>query len=124
MSYTTYKLMHFLGLFAIMVALAGIAAHAAAGHGKEENRSYKVLLFLHGAGALLALTGGFGLLARLNLTDHWPLPGWIWGKLTLWVLLGGLVALPYRRPAMARTLLFLLPVLGFLGAVLASFRPF
>jgi hypothetical protein len=124
MSYTSYKLMHLLGLFAVMVALAGIAAHAAAGHGKEENRSYKTLLFLHGLGALLALTGGFGLLARLNLSGPGLLPGWIWAKLTLWVLLGGLIALPYRRPAMARTLLFLLPVLGFLGAVLANYKPF
>jgi len=124
MSYATYKLMHLLGLFALMVALAGMAAHASSGHTKDENKSYKTLLLLHGLGALLALTGGFGLLARLNIESAGMLPGWIWSKLVLWVLLGGLVALPYRKPVFARTLLFLLPLLGFLGAVLANYKPF
>jgi len=124
MSFTIYKLMHLLGLFALMVALAGMAAHAASGHTKEENKSYKILLFLHGLGALLALTGGFGLLARLELESAGLLPGWIWAKLVLWIVLGGLVAMPYRKPPFARFLLFLLPLLGFLGAVLANYKPF
>ena len=124
MSYTTYKLIHLLGLFALMVALAGMAAHAASGQAKEENKSYKNLLLLHGLGALLALTGGFGLMARLDMASAGLLPGWIWAKLILWLFLGGLVALPYRKPSIAGPLLFLLPLVGFLGAVLANYKPF
>ena len=124
MSYTTYKLIHLVGLFALMVALAGMATHAATGGAKEENTSYRTLLLLHGIGALLALTGGFGLLARIHVEAGGLLPGWIWAKLVLWVLLGGLVALPYRKQAFARPLLILLPLFGFLGAFLANFRPF
>jgi len=123
MSIITYKLMHLLGIFALLVALAGMATHAAAGHSKEDNTSYKSLLAFHGIGALLALTGGFGLLARLGLAEE-GLPGWIWAKLLLWVALGGLVALPYRRKGLARPILFLLPLLGFLGALLANYKPF
>jgi len=100
-----------------------MASHAAAGHSKEDNASYKSLLAFHGLGVLLALTGGFGLLARLELAEE-GLPGWIWAKLLLWVTLGGLVALPYRRSALARPVLFLLPLLGFLGALLANYKPF
>ena len=124
MSYATYKLIHLLGIFALMVALAGLEGHAVPGHSKEENTSYRTLLALHGFGALAALTGGFGLLARVNVEASGMFPGWIWAKLVLWVLLGGLVALPYRKKAFARTLLFLLPLKGFLGAALANYKPF
>ena len=124
MSYATYKLIHLLGVFALLVALAGMAAHAATGHTKKENPSYRTLLLLHGLGALVALTGGFGLLARLTLEGAGMLPGWIWAKLVLWVILGGLVALPYRSHILARSLLFLLPLLGLVGASLASYKPF
>ena len=127
MSYVTYKLIHLVGVFALLVALGGIAAHAAAGQTKEENGAYRTLLALHGIGALVALVGGFGLLARTGAmtTGQGALfPGWVWAKLILWVLLGGLVALPYRNRGLAGTLLFLLPVLGLLGAYLAAFKPF
>jgi hypothetical protein len=124
MSYVTYKLIHLLGIFTLMVALAGMAAHAASGHTKDENPSYKTLLALHGLGALIALTGGFGLLARIDVEPGGLFPGWIWAKLTLWLLLGGLVALPYRKQAFARSMLLLLPLLAFLGAVLANYKPF
>jgi hypothetical protein len=124
MSYATYKLIHLLGIFALLVALGGMAAHAAAGHGKDENTSYRTLLAFHGVGALLALVGGFGLLARINLHSEALFPGWVWAKLVLWLLLGGLVALPYRNRAWARPLLVALPLLAFLGAILAVYKPF
>ena len=124
MSYAVYKLIHLLGVLSLMVALAGMAVHAAAGHSKEENPNHKTLLAFHGLGALLALTGGFGLLARINVQHGEMFAGWIWGKLFLWVLLGGLVALPYRNRGMARLLILILPILGLLGAYLANYKPF
>ena len=107
MSYATYKLIHLLGIFALLVALAGMAAHAAAKGTKEGNPSYRTLQAFHGIGALLALVGGFGLLARMGIQGGLHFPGWVWAKLVLWILLGGLVALPYRRREWARTVLVL-----------------
>ncbi|MFO8173143.1 MAG: hypothetical protein ACQET1_08650 [Gemmatimonadota bacterium] len=124
MSYITYKLIHLFGLFALFVALAGMAAHAAAGHDKKENTGYRSLLILHGAGALIALIGGFGLLARVGMAHGALFPGWVWAKLALWVVLGGLIALPYRNRGLAGAMLFVLPFLGLLGAYLADFKPF
>ena len=124
MSYITYKLIHLFGLFALFVALAGMAAHAAAGHEKKENTAYRGLLILHGVGALIALIGGFGLMARVGVMHGQLFPGWIWAKLVLWVVLGGLIALPYRNRALARAMIFALPFLGLLGAYLGSFKPF
>ena len=106
------------------MALAGLTAHASSGRPKEENRTYGGLIVLHGAGAILALTGGFGLLARLDLMEGGAFPGWIWVKLVLWILLGAAVALLYRRRELAMPLLLLLPLLGFLGAALANYKPF
>ena len=123
MSYVTYKLIHLFGLFMVFVALAGMAGHAAAGHGKSENTSYRTLLILHGLGALAALIGGFGLMARTGVTQGYLFPGWIWAKLVLWLLLGGLIALPYRHRPLAKSLLVALPFLGLLGAYLANYKP-
>lgn len=124
MSYPAYKLVHLFGIFLLLVSLAGMAAHAATGRDKSDNASYRLLLILHGIGALVALTGGFGLMARIGIIHGDGFPGWIWAKLVLWVLLGGLVALPYRNRALARSLLVVLPVLGLLGAFLANYKPF
>lgn len=124
MSYVAYKLVHLFGLFALFVALAGMAAHAAGGQGKEENPNYRSLLVLHGAGALIALTGGFGLMARTGIMHGELFPGWIWAKLVLWLLLGGMIALPYRNRPLARFLLLGLPLLGVLGAYLGNYKPF
>ena len=115
MSYLAYKLIHLLGIFSMLVGLGGMAAHAAAGHAKEENKNHRALMFLHGFGALVALTGGFGLLARLELESEGIFP---------WLVLGGLVALPYRKQTLDRNLLLILPVLAFIGAYLANYKPF
>jgi hypothetical protein len=124
MSYMTYKLIHLFGLFSLFVALAGMAGHAAIGQTKKENPSYRGLLILHGFGALVALTGGFGLLARVGAEGGYILPGWAWAKLTLWLLLGGLIAVPYRNRGLAKVLIFALPFLALLGAFLGDFKPF
>jgi hypothetical protein len=124
MSYAIYKLIHLLGVFSLLVALAGMAVHAAAGHTKEGNPNHRTLLAFHGIGALLALIGGFGLLARINVQHGEMFAGWVWGKLILWILLGGLVALPYRNRGAARLLIIFLPILGLVGAVLANYKPF
>jgi hypothetical protein len=124
MSYITYKLIHLFGLFTLFVALAAMAAHAATGRTKGENPTYRGLLIFHGIGALVALTGGFGLLARTGVEHGQLFPGWVWGKLALWLLVGGLIALPYRNRGLARVLVFILPFLGLLGAYLGDFKPF
>lgn len=112
MSYDTYKLLHFLGLFTLFLALGGVYLHAATG-GESRHPARRLVMAVHGLGALLVLLGGFGMLARLEAGG---LPAWVHPKLAIWVILAGAVALPYRFPRLARPALFLLPLLGAVAA--------
>ena len=67
---------------------------------------------------------GFGMLARMDVSQGAALPGWVWVKLVLWLGLGAGLALPHRRPQWAKPMLIGLPVLGAIAAVLAIYKPF
>lgn len=52
------------------------------------------------------------------------LPGWAIAKLIVWLILGGLPALIYRKPQMAKLFWLLILAFGALNAWLAIFKPF
>ena len=72
----------------------------------------------------MAITGGFGMLARLSIKHDWLFPGWVWVKIVIWALFGLAITLPYRKPELAKPLLILLPLLGGVAAFMAIFKPF
>lgn len=117
MSLIAYKLLHLLGVFMVLTGIGAMAFHAAAG-GAATAR--KAAMILHGVGMVILLVAGFGALARLGA----GFPGWVWAKLVLWLLLGGAVMVPYRRPELARLLFWLVPILGAVGGWLALAKPF
>jgi hypothetical protein len=120
-TYSVYKLVHILGILVLFLALGGLTLHAAHGDAGVR-RGRKLGMATHGIGLFVILLGGFGMLARLGITTG--LPGWIWGKLAVWVLLAGLVMLPYRFPVLARPLWLIVPVLGTAAAYMALYKPF
>jgi len=122
MSYEFYKILHLAAIIGVFVSLGAICFHAMNGGQRSGSTGRGVVAALHGGGILLALVAGFGLLARINLIGSWP--GWVWAKLALWLVLGGLIAVPYRRPALAKSVLLVLPVLGLAAAFLAILKPF
>ncbi len=123
-SYQAYKVIHLIGIFLALAALAGVALAVANGATKQANPARRLLSVSHGLGLLVVLVGGFGLLARLGAIHGAAFPGWVWAKLAIWVAIGGLVAVPYRRPDLARLVFISLPVLGGLAAWLAIYKPF
>lgn len=122
--HSVYNIMHVAGIVLVMAALGGFCLHAATGAPKRESPARVLIAVLHGAGAFLILLGGFGMLARIGFAHGQPFPGWLVVKLLIWLLLAAAVALPYRRPALARPLLLALPVLGGLAAGMAIYKPF
>jgi len=122
--FETYKLIRLLAIFALFAAAGGATVHAANRGFKQDNAARGAVAALHGLALLFILVAGFGMLARLGLEHNWLFPGWVWGKLVIWVLFGFAISLPYRKPTMAKRLLFLLPLLGAIAAFLALFKPF
>ena len=123
LSHSVYNVLHVVGIILIMSSLGGVALHAMNGGTREANSARRLMSALHGAGAFLVLLGGFGMLARIGFKHGEPFPGWLVVKITLWLLLAGSIALPYRRPSLARLLLLALPLLGGFAAVMAIYKP-
>ena len=120
-SYAIYKNMHFLGIFMILVAMGGLILQQINTRTREQAWRRPVAI-THGIGMVLVLVGGFGLLARLGI--HWPWPGWVIGKVIIWLVFGVLIAVIGRSPSLAKPLWWITIALGALAAYLALNKPF
>lgn len=118
-----YEILHILGIAMTFVAVGGVCVHAANGGTRRENAARSLIGSAHGIGSLLILVGGFGMLARIGFKHGTPFPPWLLGKIVIWLVLSTIVLLPYRRPALARPLLLLLPLLAGAAAYLALYKP-
>ncbi len=121
MSYSFYKVLHLFGIAMMLVALGGVFVHAANASDKSANVVRKTILVLHGLGSFLILLAGFGLLAKLGEVTGFP--GWLWPKLTIWMILSLVIAVPYRNRGLARLLIIVTPLLVLLSAYFAVFKP-
>jgi hypothetical protein len=123
-SYATYKVVHLIGIMLMFAVLGGLTLTVANGATKQTSKVRRLIGIAHGIALFVVLLGGFGLLARLGIVHGAGFPGWVWGKLTIWALLAIMLAVPYRRPELARPLFMLLPVLGGIAAWFAIYKPF
>ena len=131
--YATYKVIHYFGIFLLLTALSarlGRAAGFAAASTKKGTTLptpdpwKRRLGATHGVALFLILLGGFGMLARLNITQGLALPGWIWAKLAIWTLLGAAIIAASRIPWKAGRLLAVVPALAVLAGIIALYKPF
>ncbi len=119
-----YEILHIVGIAMLFVAIGGVSVHAANGGTKSTSSTRPLVGSVHGLGSLLILVGGFGMLARMGFQHGGGFPGWIIGKMIIWLVLSAIVLLPYRRPALARPFLLLLPLLAGAAVYLALYKPF
>jgi hypothetical protein len=117
-----YKLIHFLGIFSVIIALSLACMHTMRGGTKADMPYRRQVAMVHGLGMLFILVGGFGMMARLGLVSG--MPGWIIAKLVIWVVLGSAVAWVYRGAGVARGFLIALPFIAVLAAFFALYKPF
>jgi hypothetical protein len=120
-SYQVYKLVHLLGVLMLFLSFGGLILQAI--NGGDRNHPWrKLLMITHGIGILLALVGGFGLLARIGII--WPWPGWAVTKMAIWVVLAALPAIVVRNPSWATAFWWVTLALGGFAAYLAGSKPF
>jgi hypothetical protein len=118
-----YKVIHLLGVLMVFLSLGGLCLHAMNGGTKESNTRHRLVAITYGVGLLLIPAAGFGWLGSSE-TMQGGMPGWVWAKIGIWLVIGGLLVLPYRKPHLGRTLWFVGPLLGALAALIAITKPF
>ena len=118
MSYELYKVIHLFGVFMLMSSL-GVLCAVSIGGG-DQSRAKKFAGIGHGAGLLIVLVAGFGLIARLDIGSPFPL--WIWLKIGIWFALGGMSVVIRKVKGNAAFWIYLVPMLGALAAYLVIFR--
>ena len=121
MSYEFYKVLHLLGILVLFTAMGGLAMVTLRdGTDEEKKKARKPLMILHGVALLVIFVAGFGLMARLGMMGNgWPT--WIFGKLGVWLVLGGATAM-LKKP-LGNTWYLVLPAVGAVAAALAIFKP-
>lgn len=120
-----YEILHIMGIALTMAALGGVAIHANEGGTKKGGRSRRLIGVAHGLGMFLILLGGFGMLARIGFTGGLgAFPGWLWGKIAVWMVLGALSGVPYRKPQLAVPAMIAVPILAGIAAYFALYKPF
>ncbi len=119
MSLEFYKILHIIGFISIFASLAGLWGVSLKG---TDGGTRRALALIHGVGMTLVLISGFGMLARLGMTSG--LPGWIYAKLTIWLVLGGSMVLAKRKAHIGPMLVVGWILIGGMAAYLAILKPF
>jgi hypothetical protein len=119
-SYSTYRVLHFVSIFMIFLTLGAAFLQGALGL-TQDHPWRKMLAITHGVGMLGALVAGFGLLARLGQT---PSSGWVMGKVLIWLAIGAVFGMVRKRPQLAKALWWPVILLGAVAAYLAGSKPF
>lgn len=120
-SYEVYKIIHLLGIMFLFGSIGGLCMASMWVNSQNSGSGRKLAAITHGIALIIILVAGFGLLARIGIMGEWPL--WVWLKLVIWVILGGVVVLIKRMPNAAGLLFLIIPLLGAVAAFLAIYKP-
>lgn len=118
MDYSFYKITHFIGIFMMLTSMGGLIFFSGAG---SKNDSWGKMAFAtNGIGMLVALIGGFGVIAKLGL----GFPGWILAKIAIWFVFALLVMAVRRTPYRSSLYWWGSIVLASVAAYLGHLKPF
>jgi hypothetical protein len=122
--YEFYKVMHLLGLIMTFTGLTVIlVAQWSQPQGGQVPKKIRILgSVAHGLGLLIALTGGFGLAARLGIIREFPL--WMYAKIGLWLIAGAMIILAKRKSQHGVYIYCAFVLIATLGAWIAVNKPF
>lgn len=121
MSYQVYKVMHLFGVLTLLFTL-GSAYLLSAFDINIIKKHKKAINIVHGVSLMVALTGGFGLLARIGIKGGFP--GWVWVKIIIWLLFGAATAILFKKPQARKAMYLVIPALSFAAIFMAVYKPF
>ncbi|MBW8877362.1 MAG: hypothetical protein JF614_20550 [Acidobacteria bacterium] len=121
MSLAAYRVIHVLSTMLLFTALGGLLLASRAG--VQNDASRKLAGMTHGIALILILVSGFGALAKIGLSNPGIWPAWLWLKVLIWLVFGGIIVLIRRAPRFAAILWWVLPLLGGAAAYLAIYKP-
>jgi hypothetical protein len=116
-----YKFLHLIGVVLLFLALGGAVLRARLGAAVGET-GRRLVAITHGVALVVLLVAGFGSLAKLGF--HFPFPAWVWIKIVIWLLMGGVVVFLRARPQSANAWWWRIALLGALAAYLGVYKPF
>lgn len=122
-SYEAYKLIHIFGVLLLIFSLGGLWLQATDDRARVSGRGRRVLGMAQGIALLIILVAGFGLLARLGITEGFAWPWWVWGKIVIWMLLAVTPVVIRKTVALTRSLWLAVPILGAVATYLAIYKP-
>lgn len=120
-SYEVYKIVHLVSIVCLFTGMGGLLAVRMAGL-ELQPPVKKLVMITHGVGLTFLLISGFGLLARLGMTQN--MPGWVIGKLTIWFIMGGILTLVKKKGQIGWPIFFLLMAIFATAAYFAVVKPF
>lgn len=108
MTYTTYKIIHLVGISILALGVGGMMA------GGEKRKNF---MMLQGIGLLVMLISGFGLVAKLG----GGFPPYVIVKLVLWLVIG-MLPMVFRKlrtplPVAVLISLTMVAIMAYLGVV-------
>ena len=114
-----YHILHLVGITMVFAGYGALLARAISG--SEDAKVKKLGSITSGVGLLLILVAGFALISKMGYSFTAP---WILVKLVVWFILGGLIAVINRKPALAPRLWYGLIGLGLVATIMVYVRPF
>lgn len=118
MNPSIYHILHVVGILMLFLGYGALLGRSIAG--SDDAKVKKLGSITSGIGLLLMIIAGFGLIAKLQIGFQ----PWVIAKMLIWFVLGGLIALINRKPALAVALWWGLIALGAIAAVMVYIRPF
>ena len=113
-----YHILHITGITMLFLGYGALLARSMMG--SDDARVKKLGSVTSGIGLLLIFVAGFALISKMGYSFTTP---WILVKMFIWLLLGGLIALINRKPALAGSLWWLLVALGLFASIMVYARP-
>ncbi|MGB0416202.1 MAG: hypothetical protein ACPGKS_05090 [Coraliomargarita sp.] len=114
-----YHILHLIGILMLFMGYGALLGRSMAG--SEHAGVKKLGSITSGIGLVLIIIAGFGLMAKVYSNTFLP---WMMVKLAIWVVLGGLIALINRKPALAVPLWWTILGLGSLSVIMVYAKPF